>query len=698
MTDTALPVAGGRAARWPVPLAALALVLITALGVAGVFRYVAAERERDLRSWQVRMGIVADSRFAAVNDWIEQRFGVLSELAQNASLQLYLTQLELAGGAEAAGDMAEAGYLRNLLVATADSGGFSAPVHGPQVNANVARVGVAGIALVDAQGRVMVATPDMPPVDARLAELVQKNRGRRFVDDLSPGPDGAPTMTFVVPVFAVQSNDEAADQVGAVIGVTLADDLYPRLKQPGETAASAEAVLLRETGNTIDYLSPLADGTAPLALRLARDTPDLAAAFALANPGGFAVRHDYANAEVLVTARRFASVPWTLMYKVATNEALAETDARLGRMLTILLLLVAAVAAALFAAWRHGTSQRARSAAEEARRMAERFHEQRDLLRLVADSQPGAMAIVDRDGRYLWANRKVWEAAGLDEESIVGKPLAAVVGPVPAKALLEAVREALASGRVVTRTHSEERDGETRTALSQFIPLPATPENPARVLIASEDVTELLAERAKRERIMRQLVSTLVGVVDRRDPYSANHSAWVARVARAIAEELDLPAREVDCVETAGRLMNLGKILVPEEILTKAGALDADEIALVRDSLRAGVDLIAGVEFDGPVVETLRELYDHDPEQAETEAGSTLLTTRIIAVANTLVALVSPRSYRKGLSIDEALDTLIARMGAGANRRAVLALANYLDNRGGRAALAELVETAAEPA
>ncbi len=693
MTDAAIPAERGPRLRSPVPLAALVLILVTVLGVVAVFRYVATERARDMQDWQVRMGIVADSRFAAVNDWLERRFGVLTDLAQNASLQLYLTQIELAGGIENAdGEMAEAGYLRNLLVATADSGGFTAPVHGPKINANVARIGVAGIALLDMQGRIMVATPTMPPIGDRLVGLIRTNPGRRFVDDLRPGPDGAPVMTFAVPVYAVQSAGAASDQVGVAVGMTLANDLYPRLAQPGATATSAEAVLLRANGASIDYLSPLADGTAPFTRSLALDTPGLAAAFAIATPGGFTLARDYANAEVLVTARRFETVPWTLMYKVSTDEALADTDARLGRMLTVLLLLVAAISAGLFAAWRHGTSQRARNAADEARRMAQRYHEQRDLLRLVADSQPGAMAIVDRDGRYLWANRRIWDAAGLDEEGIVGKTLAAIVGPVPAKALVKAVREALDDDQVVTRTHIEERGGESRTYMSQFIPLPATPEAPARVLIASEDVTELLAERAKRERIMHQLVSTLVGVVDRRDPYSANHSAWVARLARAIAEELELPPREAEAVEVAGRLMNLGKILVPEEILTKAGALDDDEIALVRGSLRAGVDLLDGVEFDGPVVETLRELYDRD--HADADDDTILLTTRIISVANTLVALVSPRAYRKGLSVDEALDSLLSRMGGGANRRAVLALANYLDNRGGRDALAALVEAA----
>ncbi len=335
MTDAAISAERGPRRRSPVPLAAFILILVTALGVVAVFRYVAAERERDMQDWQVRMGIIADGRFAAVNDWLERRFGVLTDLARNASLQLYLTQIELAGGIENAdGEMPEVGYLRNLLVATADSGGFTAPIHGPKINANVARIGIAGIALLDMRGRVMVATPAMPPIDERLVGLIRENPGRRFIDDLRPGPDGEPVMTFAVPVYAVQSAGAASDQVGVAVGMTLVNGLYPRLVQPGATTASAEAVLVRADGASIDYLSPLADGTAPFTRTLALDTPDLAAAFAIATPGGFTVARDYANAEVLVTARRFEIVPWTLMYKVSTDEALADTDA-IGMRITV---------------------------------------------------------------------------------------------------------------------------------------------------------------------------------------------------------------------------------------------------------------------------------------------------------------------------------------------------------------------------
>ena len=139
-------------------------------------------------------------------------------------------------------------------------------------------------------------------------------------------------------------------------------------------------------------------------------------------------------------------------------------------------------------------------------------------------------------------------------------------------------------------------------------------------------------------------------------------------------------------VEIAGRVMNLGKITVPEEVLTKREALTDGEFALVRGAIGVSAELLEGVEFDGPVVETLRELHRYPGDQALTTKQAPL-TTRIVAVANSFVAMTSPRSYREGLSFNDALDTLLSKMETDDTRRAVMSLANYLDNHGGRETL-----------
>jgi HD-GYP domain-containing protein (c-di-GMP phosphodiesterase class II) len=218
------------------------------------------------------------------------------------------------------------------------------------------------------------------------------------------------------------------------------------------------------------------------------------------------------------------------------------------------------------------------------------------------------------------------------------------------------------------------------------------------VLVVEHDITEAVTERERRERTLRQLVGMLVRLVDRRDPFAADHSARVAAVARAVAEEMGLDPVTIDTVETAGKLMNLGKILVPSEVLTKPAGLTDDEIRRVRESLQTVAAFLEDVEFDGPVVETLRQLrerWDGTGAPAGLAGEAILLPARIVAVANAFVAMVSDRAFRAGIGLDAAAERLLAECGRAFDRRVVAALVNRLDNRGGRQEWAGFRETRA---
>ena len=75
-----------------VAIAGAVLLLCALLGLVAVHRFVAAEGEREMQQWQVRLGIVAASRAQAVREWKDRQFAALSGLADNLSLQLYLTE------------------------------------------------------------------------------------------------------------------------------------------------------------------------------------------------------------------------------------------------------------------------------------------------------------------------------------------------------------------------------------------------------------------------------------------------------------------------------------------------------------------------------------------------------------------------------------------------------------------------------
>ncbi|HEX9769844.1 MAG TPA: HD domain-containing phosphohydrolase [Kiloniellales bacterium] len=663
--------------------AAIALVAAAAVGVWLVIAYVRGERERDLQAWQLRLGIVADSRSAAVRDWVEQQYAVLNGLAENQSLQLDLAELT-GGGADEVEARVPREILQILLNATAFSAGFAPPPGEPVVEANVERVGLGGIGLTDATGNLVIASLGMPPPSPGLRQAIAAAAaGERGLADLSLGTGERPLMGFAVPIFAVQ--DETA-RIGTVVGLRpVGDDLFDRLRQPGEALSTAETYLVRATGETVEYLSPLADGTKPLRRSLDRTTPELAAGFVIDKPGGFAVKRNYAGTDVLVTGRALPLVPWYLVRTVAAEEALTEIESRSGTLLTVFILIIVLVAAALVAVWRHATSLREAEAAERYRVTAELFTNVTEFLRAVTDNLPNPVFAVDRDSRYIFANMAAATEAGTHPRDMIGKPLSGVLGPARARPLQRLNHQVIIDQEPASEVHRLDVDGAAKVLRSTHLPLPATTLRPAGALVLVDDLTELTAERDRRERTLRQLVQTLVGVVDRRDPFSADHSARVAEVARAIAEEMGLAPVDRATVEIAGSLINLGKILVPRELLTKTADLTEEEREILRQSVQNSAELLERVDFDGPVVESLRQMQERwDGNGPRGIAGDNIVAgARVIAVANAFVGMVSARAYREPMPFNRACSILQDGAGTMFDRRPVSALVNYLDNRGG---------------
>ncbi len=703
-------------------LIGIGMAVAVVLAVAGSFYFIEEERQREVQAWQVRLGIVADSRAQAVNEWVEQNFGYMRELSENASLQLYMSELADGGEEPEPGDKAEAdkdadaeeeaasaSYLRNLLIATAERTGFKAPPPVGEVTANVERVGVAGIGLVDKEGKSLVSTPDMPPLTAKVRVAVAKALdGEPAVIDVYLGASGLPTMGFVLPIFGIQDDADGAKGIGGVVGLrTIGKDLYDRLKQPGETVKTTETYMVRGKGAAVEYLTPLVDGTLPLKRTMAADTPDLAGAHALKQPGGFAIKLDYAGTEVLAASRTISGVPWVLIRKISREEALSATDTRLTTMLVVFVLMIVGTTVTIIAVWRHGSSMRATQAAANMKVALERFENLSKFMRVVTNSQRNVIIAVDGETKYTFANETAAKEAGIPVDDMMGKTMSSVLGPVRAQAYAAVNKGVLKDFERETHTlvfgdeDAEDAEGADTFQMVQgdFVPLRGDRDFPPAVLMVLNDITELTHERRRSEKMLRGLINTLVSVVDRRDPFSANHSSRVAEVALNIAQEMGMDEGGCKTVDIAGSLMNLGKIFISAELLIKTGDLTPEERAIVGGAYLVTVDLLKNVTFEGPVVETIRQLGEtwDGAGPLGLKEEEILETARVLAVANAFVGMVTPRAYRGGMPFQKAADILMEETGAKLDRKAVTALINFLENRGGNRRWAHFSETPEEP-
>ena len=690
--------------RPAVVLTLAAMIVAAAAGIVLVMRFVDRERSRDMVNWQLRLGIVADSRKAAIEAWLTGQWNDLGAVAQNESVQLFLAELAAASGdvKSVPDGQAQRDYIDNLLVFTAAQSHFAAAVAAPNLPVNIDRPGTAGIALFDRSGRLVVATRGTPTDAAWVAPfLAGAAKAKRALRDLAVDAGGNLWMAFLLPVFSVQGDATPDQQVGWVLGVKQAGpELFPLLHQPGAAQRTAAAMLVRPDGANVSVLSPLPDYK-PLSLSLAAATPDLAEARALAAPGGFGLAHDYRGTQVLYVSRAIAGTPWVLLYKVDRAEALAATDRRASQLLLFFGLAILVTLATFAAVWRHGASRRAALAAERYRALAARFEHQTRLLHVVTDGQPNAIFIADEQGRYTFANRRAAAQAGISAEDMLGKSLAAVIGPATASRYIDLNRRAL-DGNEVVADLSRSGNGAGLTVIhSQHIPLEPAPDIARGVLVIEEDLSQITAEQERRRATLDHLVRCLISLADRRDPAAAGHSAFVTAVARSVAAEMALAPALVDTAEMAGRLMNLGKILVPASILTRAGPLTQAELDRLHDSMLEATRLLEGVEFDGPVIETLRqchEQWDGGGRPNGLKGREIIPTARVLAVANAFVGLVSPRAYRAPMTIDDASRILVGEIGRKFDPAVVAALVSYLENKGGRGAWANLPSRAPEPA
>jgi HD-GYP domain-containing protein (c-di-GMP phosphodiesterase class II) len=164
-------------------------------------------------------------------------------------------------------------------------------------------------------------------------------------------------------------------------------------------------------------------------------------------------------------------------------------------------------------------------------------------------------------------------------------------------------------------------------------------------------------------RTVRKIRDTdvIVSMVEKRDPYTAGHQQRVARLACAIAREMNLSGHVMEGIGMAGAIHDLGKIAVPAEILSKPTQLTMEEFSLVKSHARAGFEILKNIDFPWPVAQIACQHHERMngtgyPDGLKGE--DILLEARIIAVADTVEAMASHRPYRPALGIDAALEAV----------------------------------------
>jgi len=674
---------------------AIIVAAILIIGFGLVTRYISIDVARDMRTWQEKLNLIAESRAADVTKYVNDHFKELHSLSENPSLQLYLTELEMLPATNKKGEPpAQLEYLRNLLLFTAQRGGYLPGSQVVNIPANVESNSKSGIAILNNKGEIVVSTA----MSQKVKDTIVGNAGAMqgsadALIDLNKDDEGATYMGFIVPIYSIQGEQNKDSEVGMIVAIqTVGQEFFSLLKHPGVTEKTLENTLVRIDSDNIEFLTPLNDKSEALTKQIDKNANRFVEAKLMETPGNFiSDMKDYAKKKVLATSREISGTPWVLIAKVESEEALRDSAKNRNSMIAFFVLAIFIIVLTIIAIWWQASSKRSLMLSRHFRDLAAQAQAQENLLRLVSDNQPEPIFILDDENRYQFANAKAAEHAGMTEASVLGKHVRDVRGTARAEHIMSYAQTALTHQQVGYHTFSHEERGMNRTFRSVYVPVSHIPvagldvPTPG-VLVVEQEITEVLAEREKRLQIHQDLIDTLVTLVDRRDPFAANHSLMVSGLARHIALQMELDAVTVETTRIAASLMNIGKIVISTKLLTKTEMLTDEERHIIRDSMIDAAELVKPIHFEGPVYETLRqwqEKWDGSGMLA-LKGDNILISARILTVANTFIGMISPRSWRTAMSVEEAIKFLMGNCGSLFDRRVVVALVHFIENHHGQ--------------
>lgn len=166
---------------------------------------------------------------------------------------------------------------------------------------------------------------------------------------------------------------------------------------------------------------------------------------------------------------------------------------------------------------------------------------------------------------------------------------------------------------------------------------------------------------------LMEMVTSLAGAIDAKDPYTKGHSTSVSRYSEALARAINLPEDEVQRITLGALLHDVGKIGIPENVLKKPSNLSDDEWEIMKQHPVIGAEKVLApneaLRDLIPMVKYHHEHYDGTGYPDRLKGEEIPLSARIVSVADAFHALISDRPYRKGLGVEKACEIL--KMGSG---------------------------------
>jgi PAS domain S-box-containing protein len=182
-----------------------------------------------------------------------------------------------------------------------------------------------------------------------------------------------------------------------------------------------------------------------------------------------------------------------------------------------------------------------------------------------------------------------------------------------------------------------------------------------RVLQTKRAHARTLSSLQRTDVALQGMIDAFVRMIERHDPYTAGSSRRLAALAVALGREAGLDGERQHALRVAALLHDIGNIAVPASILAKPAPLTETELALMRTHVEEGCQMLADIDFGAPIADIIyqsHERYDGGGYPHGLKGEDILLEARILAIADTVEAMCSPRPYRPAAGMQAAIDEI----------------------------------------
>ena len=183
----------------------------------------------------------------------------------------------------------------------------------------------------------------------------------------------------------------------------------------------------------------------------------------------------------------------------------------------------------------------------------------------------------------------------------------------------------------------------------------------------SGDVSALSVQNV--EAIGQEYASTiyaLTAAIDAKDHYTFSHSKNVSYLATQLAQAIGLDNEHVEMIRQAGLLHDIGKISIPESILTKKDRLSNDEYEIMKGHVSNSISMIRhlpSLDYVIPIAISHHERYDGKGYPRGLAGESIPVGGRCLGVVDAFDAIVSRRPYKEAMTIEDALTEIERNLG-----------------------------------